>query len=57
MSDASPRPLMRSSTSIPKWAAAAAAAENDKRSSQDMKAQIKFWARAVASNARAPGVL
>lgn len=55
MSDASPRPLMRSSTSIPKWAAAAA--ENDKRSSQDMKAQIKFWARAVASNARAPGVL
>ncbi|KAK1389288.1 hypothetical protein POM88_017466 [Heracleum sosnowskyi] len=55
MSDSSPRPLMRSSTSIPKWATAAA--ENDKRSSQDMKAQIKFWARAVASNARAPGVL
>ncbi|KAL8087834.1 hypothetical protein AgCh_037829 [Apium graveolens] len=55
MSDAAPRSLMRSTTSIPKWAAAAA--ENDQRSSQDMKAQIKFWARAVASNARAPGVL
>ncbi|KAL1813051.1 hypothetical protein ACET3Z_023116 [Daucus carota] len=55
MSDPSARPLMRSTTSIPKWAAAAA--ENDKRSSQDMKAQLKFWARAVASNARAPGVL
>lgn len=30
---------------IPKWV--------DKRSNKDMKAQIKFWARAVASNVRA----
>lgn len=43
---------VKSSTpSIPKCAAA----DNDKMSAQDMKAKIKFWARAVASNVRPPG--
>lgn len=36
--------------SIPKCAAAVA--DNDKKLAQDMKAQIKFWARAVASNVK-----
>ncbi|XP_074367533.1 uncharacterized protein LOC141707977 isoform X2 [Apium graveolens] len=30
--------------------------DNEKRSSQDMKAEIKFWARAVASNVAAPSL-
>lgn len=38
------------SPTIPNWC------DNEKRSSQDMKAEIKFWARAVASNVAAPSL-
>lgn len=36
------------SPTIPNWC------DNEKRSSQDIKEEIKFWARAVASNVAAP---
>ncbi|KAL0328449.1 UNVERIFIED_CONTAM: hypothetical protein Scaly_2277500 [Sesamum calycinum] len=39
-----PPPPPLASGSVPKW--------GGKRSNEDMKAQIKFWARAVASNVR-----
>lgn len=43
--------IKNNSPTVPNWC------DNEKRSPQDMKAEIKFWARAVASNVAAPSPL